>query len=803
MRSKLSLRKKYSLWLSLVSLAILILVILSVLAVLWKGADTLKRTLKKETRETIENTQLTTMRNLSEYVRLHLAPFLYRMDIEETNKLIRNLRKGMQIRSFRVADASGKVLTDGMKENPSFGMVLPLSEQALKREGVLIETTPEGFRATFWIGMEGYTIGYGEIIFSGEPLQKVIAQQEEAVVSIWQGYTETFLTITVVGVLCIAFITVAFSVVFSKTFSGPLVRLRDATTRIAQGDLRHRVEVASDDEIGELAGSFNRMVDELQKRTEELGETNRALEDEIQERALIGKVLEEEKERLAVTLHSIGDGVIATDIEGRVMLMNPAAEKLTGFGQSEALGKPIRDVFRIYDEETDQPLEDPVAVVLRSGRDVESPGNRKFVDKSGIQLTIAHSCAPIRNTEEGIIGTVLVFRDRTERRMLEKELLKAQKLESVGVLAGGIAHDFNNLLTGILGNISLAKLYAAEGSGSELLEEAEKATLRATELTKQLLTFSKGGAPVKKAVSISEMIVDSCQFVLRGSNVKCEFSLSAELWPAEADEGQINQVLHNLIMNADQSMPEGGIIGLSAENIVVGPENRLPLKAGRYIKLRIKDEGVGILKEHLPKIFDPYFTTKEKGEGLGLATTYSIVKNHHGHISAESAVGIGTAFTLYLPASEGSVSAGKNREEQVLTGKGCILVMDDDPVIQALARAMLNKLGYEVAAAGDGKEAIALFRSARESGRPFDAVLMDLTIPGGMGGKETIQHLLAIDRQVKAIVSSGYSNDPIMANYREYGFSGVAPKPYTLQLLSAAVHAVLGQPASESASKAS
>jgi CheY-like chemotaxis protein len=337
-----------------------------------------------------------------------------------------------------------------------------------------------------------------------------------------------------------------------------------------------------------------------------------------------------------------------------------------------------------------------------------------------------------------------------------------------------------------MGNISLAKVVAEPATKAfDRLVDAEKACERATGLTQQLLTFSRGGAPVKKTASIVQIITDSAGFMLRGSNVKCEFTLQKDLWAADVDEGQMGQVINNLVINADQAMPDGGVISVSAENVTITASDLLPLPAGRYILIAIQDQGEGISPQNLAKIFDPYFTTKERGSGLGLATVYSIIKRHQGHLEVESTEGAGTVFRLYLPASDKEIEPVQQTgtETNSRDGFGRILVMDDEEIIREIAREILHHLGYEVEVCGDGKSALALYREALNSGHRFDAVIMDLTIQGGMGGKETMKALLDIDPAVKGIVSSGYNNDPILAHFREFGFSGVVSKPYTVREL--------------------
>jgi two-component system cell cycle sensor histidine kinase/response regulator CckA len=374
-------------------------------------------------------------------------------------------------------------------------------------------------------------------------------------------------------------------------------------------------------------------------------------------------------------------------------------------------------------------------------------------------------------------------------------MLKAQKLESLGILAGGIAHDFNNLLTSVIGNLSLMELYARSGKDViGLLEETRNASQQTKSLTQQLLTFSKGGEPVRKQVCISKLVRDAVRFALSGSRVRYELSTPDDLWWAEIDEGQIHQVINNLLINAEQAMPRGGELEVSAENVVVQANDTLPLKGGKYVKISIRDHGVGIPEKFLDRIFDPYFSTKPQGSGLGLAITYSVVRKHKGHINVESELGVGTTFHLYLPASDRQIFVLEEmKEERPRTGRGRVLLMDDQPDIRKMVKRMLTHLGYQVEVAGNGQEAIALYQEAVKSPEAFDAVILDLTIPGGMGGKEVIQKLREIDPQVKAIVSSGYANEAVMSDYEQYGFRGVVAKPYEIKELSEIVSKVIDE----------
>ena len=502
--------------------------------------------------------------------------------------------------------------------------------------------------------------------------------------------------------------------------------------------------------------------------------------------------LAEEKERLAVTLCSIGDAVITTDAQGMITLLNKVAEQLTGWRNADALGEPLERVFKIVNEHTRIRCENPVKKVLESGGIVGLANDTVLIGKDGTERVIEDSGAPIKDQQDRTIGVVMVFRDATEKRRLHEELQKAQKLESIGVLAGGIAHDFNNFLAGILGNLSLAKLDVQPGHPvSRALDRMEKAALRAKDLTQQLLTFSKGGGPVKQVTRIDELVHESAQFALRGSNVRCVFKIDLDLRLANVDSGQIAQVIHNLVLNADQAMPDGGTITIEGSNVSLAPGNPYALDPGDYVQLSIRDQGTGIKREYLKKVFDPYFTTKQKGSGLGLAVAYSIIANHDGQLTVDSKLGQSTTFTILLPASDATQAVDAKEKQGVISGHGRILVMDDEDFIRELASAMLSKMGYDVVLAEDGQQAVELYRNALNAGKPFDAVILDLTVPGGMGGKKTMRHLTALDPNVNAIVSSGYSNDPVMADYASYGFCAAVKKPYIVQEMSQALDTIM------------
>jgi PAS domain S-box-containing protein len=476
------------------------------------------------------------------------------------------------------------------------------------------------------------------------------------------------------------------------------------------------------------------------------------------------------------------------DRDGAVLMMNRAGLDMIEAGSlDEVKGKSI---YELVSPEYREAFRTNVNMVFEG-----KSGTLEFeiVGLKGRRLRLETHAVPLFGENDRIIALLGITRDITERKKLEEELIKAQKLESVGLLAGGIAHDFNNLLTAVLGYINLAKKHIGAGDAAgEHLVKAENASLRARDLTRQLLTFSRGGAPVRKTASLREVIKESASFALRGSDVKYEFFIPDDLWPVDMDEGQIGQVVQNLTINADDAMPGGGTVRITCRNVGVPGENVLPLMKGDYVRVSVEDRGTGIAKEHLPKIFDPYFTTKPKGSGLGLATSYSIIKNHDGYITVESEPGVGTAFHFYLPASDTRGHAATARGDKPLpAGGGRILVMDDEETVREVVADMLKHLGYEVEVARDGVEMLIRYMESRNSGKTFDAVIMDLTVPGGMGGKEAVRKLLEFDPAVKAIVSSGYANNQIMADYKNFGFAGVITKPFVINHLAATLDSVM------------
>ncbi|MEM1178381.1 MAG: ATP-binding protein [Acidobacteriota bacterium] len=500
----------------------------------------------------------------------------------------------------------------------------------------------------------------------------------------------------------------------------------------------------------------------------------RVLESEVRRRTA---ELQASEDRYRKTFRTIEDGVLTTDDDGRVALLNPRAEELTGYLAADAVGRPVNDVLRLFQTGVSDKTGPPLPLLSASLQDTIGPTHTAVLEhRSGSRRPVELTAAPILSSS-GFAGLVFAFRDVSRKKMVEAELARAQKLEAVGILAGGIAHDFNNLLTVLLGNVSLLQEGGRiDDDETQLLGDAETALMRARDLTHQLLTFSRGGAPVREAASISEVIHDSASFVLSGSKVRGEIDLAPDLLVVEIDAGQISQVLNNLLINASQAMHRGGTVNIVGRNVTDAPR---PLSRGRYVRIDIVDTGTGIPEHLLPRIFDPYFSTKEEGRGLGLASAYSIIKNHEGLLTVDSEEGRGTTFHIFLPASVDGKVLERRGSSSNFRGQGRVLIMDDDAVVRRTSGAMLERLGFEVVFAEDGERAIELYGAGGEA-RVFDLVMMDLTVPGGMGGQEAMRRLLEIDPDVRAIVYSGYSNDPVLANYRDYGFIGRLTKPFRL-----------------------
>jgi PAS domain S-box-containing protein len=500
---------------------------------------------------------------------------------------------------------------------------------------------------------------------------------------------------------------------------------------------------------------------------------------DITERKRAEAALRQSENRFRSIIENSSVGILVADVESRKSrYANPEICRMLGYSEEEILALRATDLTI--------PEEQPMSVAgFRAHADGKlNVTERTLRRKDG--STIRMSINSVRMEFDGLPCLVGFFTDITQKQLLEEERLKAQKLESLGTLAGGIAHDFNNLLQGIFGYISMAKLTIDQREKSlAMLEQAEKALHQSVNLTSQLLTFSKGGKPVKKVVDLRQVIENSVKFALSGSRVSYDLSFRDDRCMVEADEGQIGQVVQNIVMNAEQSMPLGGRIEIAVRNVPHARAAGLYLTAvDGLVEIMVRDRGMGIPPEHLPRIFDPYFTTKEKGSGLGLATSYSIVRNHDGMIDVSSELGKGSTFMIYLPAACTAQEQAVASVAGYATGRTCrVLVMDDEPIVRVVAGELLRELGHDAEFAEHGDSAIEKYRRAMAENRPFDVVILDLTIRGGMGGLDTLRKLKEMDPGVKAVVSSGYSDDEVVATYQQHGFRSFLKKPYDMREL--------------------
>ncbi len=510
---------------------------------------------------------------------------------------------------------------------------------------------------------------------------------------------------------------------------------------------------------------------------------------DITERKLAEEALRQSEEKYRTLFESAPEAVFLFEMDGTVIDCNEAAAKLIGVPAEKIIGHHVGD-FAGFDGES---AERALGVFAGAGRGEEVAAAELRLTPHGRESRWIEVYPTLVNIGADTRAIQVIACDITEQRRMQEELLRAQKLESIGILAGGIAHDFNNLLGAVLANVSLAQKYSeSKTTVSERLRDARDALARAQNLAQRLLTFSKGGTPIKRTISLHGIVAESVTLAAKDSNVQCQVSIPDDLWPVEADESQIYQVINNILTNAVQATPDGGMVTVRAENLPASMGGSLPVSQCDCIRLSIEDHGAGIPQEHIPKIFDPYFTTKRQGLGLGLATAHAIVSRHRGHISVDSEPNAGTTFHIYLPAAKERTS-----ETPVATGIPAqadvrVLVVDDDELMLQAAAAVLRDLGHDAALAHDGDEAVELYRRALDSGNPFDVVIMDLTIPQGLGGKEAMVRLSEIDPGVKAIATSGYTDDPVLAAFEDFGFQGILRKPYAVEDMGSVISRVLG-----------
>lgn len=606
-------------------------------------------------------------------------------------------------------------------------------------------------------------------------------------------------TLSVIGLLMmlITAILITSMLILRHYIFKPLAMLEKSAKLVAAGNLETPIDIGVDDEIGSLAAAFKLMTvhlkesfqnleEKVRERTVDLSRAKLAAEETSSHLAVVGAELQ-------ALLDNSPVGIMFVDNNLVVKRVNTEMEKISGYSAAELIGKTSRHLYATG--EAYETLVRKVAPILKKLGFCERRGVLLRKDGSEIICQLRGRFIPAEGGLEGVVWSV---EDITGRIKMENELLKARKRESVSVLAGGIAHDFNNILFAVIGNLSLAERLAGKGSPViEYIQAAQKASTRAKDLTVKLLTFASGGEPIKATASLPDLVRYAVGFVLSGSNVKCDFTIPEDLWPVSMDKDQISQVIQALVQNADQSMPDGGTISVGFANRELIDEEVPGLYPGRYVQVRLTDSGRGIEGENIDRIFDPYFSTKEKdstkGSGLSLAIVHSIIHKHEGMISVESTPGRGTTFTLHLPALAHAGPSVSENSPILPRGKGMVLVMDDDPDIQLLVGEMLAHMGYATMSVYDGREAIDAYRQTLEVGGRFVAVIMDLTIPGGMGGKEAVVELLRIDPQVRVIATSGYSNDPVLLRYRDYGFHGIIAKPYQLLELNRVMTAVVGR----------
>jgi len=541
--------------------------------------------------------------------------------------------------------------------------------------------------------------------------------------------------------------------------------------------------------------SYSKLEDMVHKRTSELNKKNTLLKQEVEARIRTEEELKQSKDRyrqmaqeMNAVLNGITDNITLQDTELRIIWANEAAALSVDMSPADLIGKHCYTLW----QKRKSPCGD--CPVMKSLADnLEHEGIQSTPDGSLWEIR----SYPLKDAEGTMRGAIEITKNVTERKILENELQRREKLEALGLLSGGIAHDFNNLLTVILGNVSLAKMLLDNADKAyKRCEDIENAALRAKDLACQLLTFAKGGSPLKKKVALEGFLRDAVSRSLPEGDgeIELDFSVVEGLWSVEIDELQITQVIKNIMSNAVHSMPEGGAVNVRAENVVIGEKSSLPLGQGPFVKVVFEDTGIGIPQEHLEKIFDPFFTTKNQSYGLGLASSYSILKKHGGHITASSKPSQGTAITFFLPAATEVDREKKAPRKPSPQKRHSILFMDDEEFIRDLAQSIFTHLGYEVTFAREGAEAIRRYQETYRRGRPFDIVILDLVVNEGMGGKECLEKLREIDPLVKAIVSSGYSNDPVMANPQQYGFRDVIAKPYRIQDLRTLLNKILQEP---------
>jgi PAS domain S-box-containing protein len=518
-----------------------------------------------------------------------------------------------------------------------------------------------------------------------------------------------------------------------------------------------------------------RLAAEVRERTRELSES----------RAEIAR----EKERLAATLASIADGVVAVDAWGRVTLLNPAAEELAGKRERDCLGLPVERVLEL--SRVDGAPFDP-AILRARGSSALDAVDLRIRSSAGVERTVELAVAPLVDRDRLPAGAVVALQDVSERRRLEVELARAQRLQSLGVLAGGIAHDFNNVLTAVGGHLGLYELEASiDARRNPRLRAAERALDRARELAEQLLTFARGGDPVRAPAAVDDLVLDAAQIAFSGSRVLWTTELPPDLWVVDVDKAQVRRVIENLLINARQALADGGRVRIGAQNVADGRKHHPSLQSARYVRLDVEDEGAGIAPENLERVFDPFFTTKAGGTGLGLATAYSVVHRHAGAITVRSRVGSGTTFSVYLPATDRPISERAPEQPARATTRARALLLDDQADVRDVLTGMLEHLGCDVVAVATEDEAVNAYVAEREHRRAIEISFLDLTLPDSGSGVEVARRIAELDPAAVLVAMSGYSDDPVLAHPERFGFRATLCKPFRLIDVSRALETLL------------
>lgn len=687
-------------------------------------------------------------------------------DIEQMRRILEGLIKSPVILGVKVTDSNGREVGCIGNAHQEKNSEVP-DEQTLHLGGGSARVTNLNFTFPIFYEEDEQIYSVGNIEFFSD----------ESVV--FNKVKYGFLYIIFTAILKVIVLWVVFLFYCRRILQRPLAKLTEAAGKINFETLENievDIQTKGRNELKQLEDVFKTMITKLLEGRKQEEEVNMAR---------FGHIFQE----------SLNEIYLFNADTLMFSQANKAAYNNLGYTEEEMKKLTPLDLKPEFTLETFQELTKPLRAKQTDKITFETVHKRKDGSLYNIE---AHLQNITLGKENLFVAIILDISERKQvelqRKIVEQQLRQSQKIEAIGLLAGGIAHDFNNLIGVIAGNISFLKNYYTEDNEIvDVLSDVQDVTTQAQKLTHQLLTFAKGGAPIKKAADIAHIIKESAQFVTRGTKIKCKFEVADDLWAAEVDEGQISQVISNLVINANQAMPEGGVVSFKADNARVGEAQSATIVPGKYVKIDVIDQGIGIPEKHIEKIFDPYFSTKQKGSGLGLATTYSIIQKHEGTITVGSALGKGTIFTIYLPATDKTPDKSKKEEKPVEhLGRGKVLIMDDQEAVLKMFDRLLSRMGYDCFCAEEGSRAVKIFKEAHSSGKPFDLVILDLTIPGGMGGAETIPELMKIDPEIKAIVSSGYSNDPVMADFKEYGFSGVIPKGFTMGQVSTVIKEVLG-----------